>query len=189
MTLLVLGILLWSAAHLLRRVAPGVRAMLTRALPPGADRGVIALVLVIGLVLIIAGYWQAGYVSLYSPPPWAWHVNNILMFFAIVLFGMGKSRGSMRAWLRHPMLTGVVVWGGAHLLVNGDLASVVLFGSMVAWAVAEMAAINAATGPWKRPEPGPFARNFVLLFVAAVLYGLIAALHILLGSNPFSGSF
>lgn len=189
MTLLIIGIVLWVAVHLLKRLAPGIRATLHERLPAGADRGVIALLLVLSLVLIVIGYRGMDFVPVYDPFPGAGHLNNLLMYIAVVLFGMGSSKGSMRAWLRHPMLTGVVVWGVAHLLVNGDLASLILFGAMIVWAVTEMLVINAAEGPWKRPEPGPFARNFILLAIAAVLYAIIAVVHIWLGRNPFLGSY
>lgn len=189
MTYLIIGIALWALAHLLRRILPGLRSALAETLPSGADRGVIALALLVSLVLMVLGYRRADFVPVYDPLPGAGHLNNLLMYVAIVLFGMGSSKGSMRAWLRHPMLWGVIVWGGAHLLVNGDLASVVLFGSMIVWAGVEMVAINASEGPWQRREPGPFARNFILLGIAAVLYALIASVHIWLGYNPFLGTY
>lgn len=189
MILMIIGIALWVAVHLMKRVAPGARAALANRFPGGADRGVIAALLALALVLIVIGYRRADFVPVYDPFPGAGHINNLLMYVSIVLFGMGSSKGSMRAWLRHPMLMGVVVWGIAHLLVNGDMASIVLFVSMIVWAIVEMAVINATAGPWTRPEPGPFARNFVLLAIAAVLYAIIAAVHIWLGRNPFLGSY
>ena len=85
------------------------------------------------------------------------------------------------------MLTGVVVWAVAHLLVNGDAQSVVLFGGLAVWAVAEMLVINATAGPWVRPEPGPAKGDIRLIVIALVLYGVIAAIHTWLGYWPFPG--
>ena len=189
MTLLYLGIALWILVHLFKRVTPGARRALADALPKGADRGVISLLLLLSLVLIVVGYRRAEFVPLYDPFPGAGYVNNLLMYVTIVLFGMGSSKGSMRAWLRHPMLMGVVVWGMSHILVNGDLASVILFVSMIVWAIVQMVAINVTDPSWERPEPGPVKRNFVLLGIAAVLYGVIAGVHTALGRNPFLGSY
>lgn len=189
MILLIVGIALWVAVHLFKRIAPSARDALADRLPGGRDRGVIALLLLLSLVLIVIGYRRADFIPVHDSFPGAGHINNVLMYVAVVLFGMGSSKGSMRSWLRHPMLMGVVVWGIAHILVNGDLASVILFTAMIVWAIVEMAVINATAGPWQRPEPGPFARNFVLLGIAAVLYAIIAAIHIFLGRNPFLGSY
>lgn len=189
MTLLVSGILLWALVHMFKRLAPGARARLAERLPKGADRGVIAALLALSLVLIVIGYRRAEFVPVYDPLPGMGHLNNLLMLFAVMLMGMGSSRGRMRSWLRHPMLTGVVVWGVAHLLVNGDLASLLLFGGMSLWALAEMALINRAEGPWKRPEPGPISGDVRLVVISLVLYAVIAGIHTWLGYNPFLGSY
>jgi uncharacterized membrane protein len=74
--------------------------------------------------MMILGYQRAPFVNVWFPPAWGIHLNNLLMLLSVAFFGMGKSRGRARSWLRHPMLTGVVVWAVAHLRVNGDLATV-----------------------------------------------------------------
>ena len=85
-------------------------------------------------MLIVIGYRAAPFVAVYTPPAWTIHVNNLAMLGAVLLFGAGHPRGRVRTWLRHPMLTGVIIWALAHLLVNGDLASIVLFGGLGLWA-------------------------------------------------------
>ena len=75
------------------------------------------------------------------------------------------------------MLSGVVLWSAAHLLVNGDLPSVILFGGLGSWALLEMAVINRAEGPWQRPPRGSFASDGKVLLVAAVLYAAIVGIH------------
>ncbi len=182
MTLLILGILLWYAGHFFKRVLPGVRQGLG---DPG--KGVAAVIILAGLVLMVIGYRGAASGFLYAPPAWGWHLNNLLMLFAVILFGMGSSKGRMRAWLRHPMLTGALTWAVAHLLVRGDTASVLLFGSIAVWAVLEMVVINAKEGPWERPEPGTPAGDVRLIVIALVLYAIIAAIHTWLGYYPFPG--
>ena len=86
-------------------------------------------------MLIIIGFRRAPVVPVYDPPPWAIHLNNLLMVVAVLLLGLGHSKSRARGWLRHPMLTAVVVWAVAHLLVNGDQASLVMFGWLGLWAV------------------------------------------------------
>jgi uncharacterized membrane protein len=186
MTLLVLGILLWSGAHVLPRVAPDAWAGVTARLGAGPARGVVAAVIALGLILMVIGYRAAPFDPVYDPPAWTIHLNNLLMLGAVALFGMGRSKGHARAWLRHPMLTGVTVWAVAHLLVNGDLASLVLFGGMGVWALGSMALINATAGPWQRPEPGPVSGDVRLVVIAVALFAVIAAIHTWLGYWPFA---
>ena len=180
MTLLILGLVLWVLAHLFKRLAPEPREKMG-----DAGKGVVAVGVLAGLVLMIIGYRRADTEFLYALPDWTRHLNNLLMYFAVVLFGMGGSKGRMRSWMRHPMLTGVIVWAVAHLLVNGDSASVILFGGLAVWAIAETLIINAKAGPWQRPEPGPVSGDIRLLIIAAVLYAIIAAIHNWLGYWPF----
>lgn len=185
MTLLVLGLILWTVPHLLKRAAPGARAGLDGAVGAGPARGVIAGTILLGVVLIVTGFRGAPFVPVYEPPSWGIHLNNLAMVAAVALLGMGHSRGRARSWLRHPMLTGVLVWALAHLIVNGDLASVILFGWMGAWALASMLIINAREPVWNRPEPGPVSGDIRLAVITLVLFAVITAIHSWLGYWPF----
>lgn len=189
MTLLYIGIALWCGAHLFKRVLPAARAGLTDRLGEGPAKGVVAAVLLLSLVLMVVGYRGAEFSPVYTPKAGAGHLNNLLMLVAVIMLGAGKSKGRMRSWLRHPMLTGVIVWSGAHLLVNGDYASVVLFGALAVWAVVEMTMINYAEGDWKRPEPGPVKGDIRLLVISLVVYAVIAGIHSALGYSPFLGTY
>ncbi|QDL90961.1 hypothetical protein FDP22_03645 [Paroceanicella profunda] len=184
MALLIIGLVLWWGAHLLKRLAPGLRGALGET--PG--KGIVAAVLLLALVLMIAGYRQAEITDVWFPPLWAWHLNNLLMLIAIALLGMGHSKGRTRSWFRHPMLMAVATWGVAHLAVNGDLASVVLFGGMLAWAVVEMLVINATSPAWVRPEPGPAKGDLRLALITIAAFVLIVAVHWgVFGVKPFPG--
>lgn len=187
MSLLILGLLVWAAGHFFKRVAPTARADLADRLGAGRSKIAVAAALGVGVLLMIVGYRAAPYVALYTPPGWGVHLNNLAMLFAVALFGMGNSKGRARSWLRHPMLTGVVVWALAHLLVNGDLASLVLFGGLGLWAAAEMAVINAREPAWVRPAPGPASGDARLVVITLVAYAVIAGVHALLGYPPFPG--
>ena len=185
MLLLILGLGLWTAAHLFKRVAPGAREGLSRALGAGPSRGLVALAIAAGVVLMIIGYRWAPVIPVYDPPSWGVDINNLAMFVAVALMGAGSSKGRARALLRHPMLTGVAFWAAAHLLVNGDAASLVLFGWLGIWAVASMAAINAREPAWVRPAPGPVAGDIRLLVITVVAFAVITAIHTWLGYWPF----
>jgi uncharacterized membrane protein len=185
MWLLVLGLVVWTVAHMLKRAAPDARAALAGALGAGPSRGVMALAIAVGVVLMIIGYRRAAVVPVYDPPSWGIHLNNLAMLGAVALMGAGRSKGRARSWLRHPMLTGVVVWAIAHLLVNGDVASLLLFGWLGLWALASMALINAREPAWVRPAPGPVSGDVRLLVITLVVYAVIASVHTWLGYWPF----
>lgn len=183
---LILGLLLWIAAHFFKRYAPSARGRLQDSLGDGS-KGVVAIVLVVSIVLMVIGYrsWSAGIA--YVPPTWGVHVNNLLMLFAVALLGLGSSKSRLRGALRHPMLSGVVVWAIAHLLANGDWASVVLFGTLGLWALAEMRVINTAEPEWEKPAPGTAAGDVRLIIITLVVYAVIAGIHTWLGYWPFGG--
>lgn len=184
MSLLIAGVALWWLAHLFKRIAPGPRA----ALGEGPGKGVVAVLLLISILLMYFGYAAAEWSEVYVPPTWGPHLNNLLMLVAVFLLGMGHSKGRARSWLRHPMLTSVAVWAAAHLLVRGDLASVILFGGLGLWALVEMPVVSRAKGPWQRPEPGPVSGDIRLVVISLVVYAAIVAIHWqVFGYYPFPG--
>ncbi len=187
--LLVLGVFLWIDAHWVKRLLPNVRTAMDTRMGAGPARGLIAALIIASLVMMVVGYRGSETIPVYTPFSWAGHLNNLLMVFAVMCMGMGASKGRMRTWFRHPMLTGVVVWAIAHLLVNGDLASIILFGGMGFWAFTSRIIINRSEGVWKQPEAGPAAGDIRLLVITAVIFSVIAGIHIWLGYNPFTGNY
>lgn len=179
MTLLILGLLLWSGAHFLKRIAPTARARMG-----DAGKGLVALLSVLGIVAMVIGYRGAETVPVWYPPAFLVHVNNLLMLVVFYLFGVGAAKGTTAGWLRHPQLTAVSTWAVAHLLVNGDVASMVLFGGMLLWAVTEMVVINGSKS-WDRPRSVSVAGDFKALGIGLILLAIVAAIHIWLGVNPF----
>ncbi|MBZ4023947.1 hypothetical protein CKO11_15965 [Rhodobacter sp. TJ_12] len=183
MSILILGILLWVLPHMFKRLAPRRHVMMMPQI-----KAMVAGFVLVGVVLMVIGYRMADVVPIYSPLPGMGHANNTLMLISIYLFGVSGSRSVLIDKIRHPMLWGMVIWSVSHLLVNGDLSSIVLFGALGIWAVAEMVLINRA-GPWKRPQPGKLTGDLKNLIGTALIYGLIAWVHSLLGHNPFLGSY
>jgi uncharacterized membrane protein len=186
MITLVFGLVLWTLAHIFKRVAPGPRASLKDRLGK-ASNGIVALVLFASLGLIIIGFRGAPHIPVYEPPTFLRHVNNLLMLGAVALFGLGSSRSRFRGALRHPMLTGAAVWAVAHLLANGDLASVFLFGWMFVWAIAQMRLINRSEPDYTPLEPGTSVGDIRLGVITLVIYAAIAGVHTWLGYFPFGG--
>jgi len=177
MALLICGVLVWSAAHLFPVAAPAARAGLTERLGVPRAKGMMAGLILSGLILMVLGYRAAPYEALFTPQGWAIHLNNLLMLIAVLLMGAAKRANMISHRLRHPMLTGVIIWAFAHLLVNGDLASAILFGGMAVWAVASMLLANRRDGAWSRPGPGDRKANIKLVAISVAVYVAIVLIH------------
>ncbi len=187
--LLLLGVFLWIDAHWVKLLVPSLRDGMDERFGKGPARGIIAGAVVLSVILMVIGYRGSDVTPVYTPFAGAGHLNNLLMIAAVICLGMGSSKGRMRTWLRHPMLTGVAIWATAHLLVNGDIASLILFGGLGLWAVASMVLINKREGAWVRPATGPISGDVKLLVISAVVFTVIAAIHVTLGYNPFLGNY
>ena len=154
MTLLILGVALWWAAHLFKRLAPGPRARMGNA-----GRGVAAVLILLSVVLMVVGYRGAETVQLWHPPAFLTHVNNLLMVFAFYLYAADGLKTAVTRKIRHPQLTAFKTWTVAHLLVNGDLASVILFGGLLAWAVVTaLIVLGSAFASRSLPDLEPWHR-------------------------------
>lgn len=182
MLLLVLGVALWWAAHLFKRIAPDARARLG-----DKGQGVIAIALVAAIVMMVFGYRSAEDVFLWAAPYWTLHLNNLVVLVAFYMTSPAPKKGKLLAGMRHPMLAGFALWAGAHLVVNGDLASLVLFGGLLLWALTEMVVINRAEPEWQANPGGRLAKDAMFFGASIVLVLVIGFLHGWLGPSPFPG--
>jgi uncharacterized membrane protein len=138
MIYLVLGLILFLGIHSTRLAGEGFRQARHASLGENGWKGVYSLVSLVGLVLIVWGYGVARQspVVLYSPPVWTKHIAALLMLVSMVLMAaVYVPRNAIKAKLKHPMILGTKVWALAHLLANGTLADVLLFGGFLVWAV------------------------------------------------------
>jgi uncharacterized membrane protein len=137
LAILILGLVVFIATHIFvtRREA---RAALIARIGLMPYRALFSLVAFVGLVLIVWGFGHrapTGYIQVWTPPIWMRHVTVALVWPAIVLMTAAYIRGDIYRKLKHPFLAGVKLWAFAHLLSNGDLGGIILFGSILAWAV------------------------------------------------------
>ena len=138
MTLLVLGLTLFLGTHAFS-MARSRRAAVVGRVGEGAYKGLYSLLSLAGVVLISIGYGQyraGGYIPVWDPPVWTRHLALLLVLLAFICFVAAYLPGHIKARLKHPMLAGVKIWALAHLLANGDLGSILLFGSFLVWGVA-----------------------------------------------------
>ena len=179
---LILGIALWWGAHLFKRLAPAPRAAMG-----DRGKGLVTILLLASVVLMVMGYRAAPGIPVWYPPDFLWHLNNLLMVLAVYLFAASGMKTRITRTIRHPQLTGFKTWAVAHLLVNGDLASIVLFGGLLAWAVVEVIVINRAQPAWMPPDPAPIGKEIGAVAGAIVVTLLIGLVHGWLGPWPFPG--
>lgn len=186
MTILILGLVLFFAVHSVRIVAGPFRNAQIAA-SPGRWKGLYSLAAAAGLGLIIWGWIQYRPLApqIYDPPAWGRHVAMLLVWAAFILLaGSNGPVGRIKAAVRHPMLIGVILWSAAHLMANGDLASLLLFGSFLAYGVIDLI---SALG---RREPPPVATrplaDVIMVVAGTALYVLfLMFLHrALFGVSP-----
>lgn len=180
MTVLILGIIVFLGAHTFTTLR-GPRAALIGGIGANAYRGGYSVVSVIGFVLIVWGfsrYRAEGLIPVWTPPEGMRHLTILLMWFAFVsLACMNRAPGRIRGWLRHPMLVAIKIWALAHLLANGDLGGIVLFGSFLAWAVFDRIAVKRR-GDMGAARVGSFTRaDGIALVVGTVAFVAMIFLH------------
>jgi uncharacterized membrane protein len=191
MTLLIAGLVLFLGTHSVRIFADDWRNAQFARLGERRWKGLYSLVALIGFVLIVYGFGLARQspVVLYTPPAWGRHVAALLVLPAFVLVAAGNMRGTrMKAALGHPMVLGTKVWAFAHLLANGTLADVVLFGSFLVWAVADYASARRRDRVAGVVYPaGAWSRDALAVVVGAVAWAVFGFwLHgWLFGVRPF----
>jgi uncharacterized membrane protein len=188
MSLLLVGMLLFLGAHSVSIVAPAWRDAMAARLGEKSWKGIYSLLSVVGFVLLLLGYSAARQapVVLYVPPVWTRHLALLLMLPVFPLLLATYLPGRISRAAQHPMLLSVKIWATAHLLANGMLADVVLFGGLLAWAVADRISLKRRT---PRPVPGapPTPANDLLAVALGLMIyvALVAALHqALFGVSP-----
>jgi len=175
MTLLIVGIVVFFAIHLVPSLPP-LRGSAVQRLGENTYKMIYTAVAAAGLVLIIWGKATAGYIHLWTSPDWGQTVAFPLVLAALILLAASHMPGNITRLVRHPMLWGVTLWALAHLLANGDLGSLLLFGSFLLYSLFDIVSATARkTG--KIAEPQPVFRDLITLAAGAVLFAVLVFLH------------
>ena len=163
--------------HFIPAGLPGFRKKIISKMGDKAYRGVFALLVVVALAMIVAGWRSMVPVVIYAPPAWGPTATFLLMFIAVVLFGAAHAKTNIKRVIRHPQLNGIVLWSIGHLLSNGDIRSLVLFGGLWLWAFIEMALIDHRDGEWLKPERATLKNEAIGATVGVVVFLVLIALH------------
>ena len=191
MTLLILGLIIFLGVHSVRIVADDWRSRRVAALGLNGWKGLVSLASIAGFALIVWGYGAArgAPLVLYAPPVWTKHVAALLTIPAFILLAAAYVPGTrIKRAVGHPMVAGVKSWAFAHLLANGSLADVVLFGAFLAWATVDYRSArrrDRAAGVVY--VVGPVSRDIAAVVIGLVAWAVFAFwLHgILIGVRPF----
>ncbi len=193
MLALVIGLIVFLGVHSVGLFANDWRTAKKQQMGEGAWKGLYAVIALIGFVLIVWGYGQARLSPtwLWVPPVWTRHLAALLTIPAFILLVATYLPGSnIKARVGHPMLLGVKFWAIAHLLANGTLADLLLFGSFLVWAVALFVVLKRRDRLAGVVRPaGKASRDAMVVVVGLVLWVVFAMwLHgLLIGVRPFGG--
>jgi len=173
---LILGLLLFFAVHLVP-TSPSLRNGLVERFGAGAYRVGFAVLSLAGFALIVLGYHKLQLMPgknpvLWDPPSWTRHIAFLLMLPAMILFVAAFVPSRVRTAVKHPMLAAVKAWALAHLLVNGDLGSMVLFGAFLAFAVYDRISIKHRTVTVP-PSPAGFTNDVLVLLGGLALFAVM----------------
>jgi uncharacterized membrane protein len=186
---LILGLIVFLGAHTFITFRDARTAAIARF---GLGyRALFALVALAGLALIVYGYGQYrshDWIQVWSPPAFMRHVTVGLMLFAVVFFTAAFIPSHVKTKLKHPMLAGVKTWALAHLLSNGDLGSILLFGAFLAWGVYARIAAKRRGDLGATKAPAGWTNDAIVVALGVVIYlALGSAFHPIVIGVPVFG--
>jgi len=185
MILITLGLALWIAVHYWKRLAPAHRAGMG-----DKGKGLVAIGVVAAIVLMVFGYRAAEGTVYWGRSGALVGINNLLMVVSFYIYSCGaappgKPRNLVGTKLRHPQLVGFIVWGIAHLLVNGDSPSFLLFGGLLVWAIGAIILINRAEPNWTPPAYGGAKSEIRVAVISVIMLVIVMLIHNWLGVRPW----
>jgi uncharacterized membrane protein len=173
LAVLVAGLIIFIGAHVFVTYREH-RAELVARIGEGPYKGLFSLVSIIGVGLIVWGfaeYRATSWIDVWHPPAFMRYVTDVLMWPAIVCIVAAYFPGDIKRRLKHPMLVGVKLWAFGHLLVNGDLGSIILFGSILGWAVYDRVSLKHRSDPGSPPIPiGGRTNDSIAIIVGTIFY-------------------
>ncbi|MEL7309913.1 MAG: NnrU family protein [Pseudomonadota bacterium] len=189
MSLLIAGLVLFLGMHSISIFAGGSRDQLAAKFGPLGWRAVYSVISIVGFVLIIKGYAASRLdpTVLWYPPRWTGHITAVLMLPVFVFLLAAYLPGRIKDTLKHPMLVATKIWALAHLIANGTLADVLLFGGFLAWAVADRISLKRRTPRATVTLPKTGANDVIAVIGGLAIYGVfVVYLHrALIGVAPF----
>ncbi len=177
MTLLILGVLLFAVVHFIPLLTPSLKQRWAGCLGAVGYRVSFSLVVVGSIALMVVGWRCADAIGVYAPIAAIKTPALVLMLVSIVLMVVARRNSILRRLIRHPQLIGLLLWSIAHLLINGDSRSLVLFGGLGLWAIIEIMLINKRDGQWIKSAAPTWGAECLTLLIACAVFALLVLVH------------
>ncbi len=175
MLILLTGIIIIIGIHLIPGF-PTLRTKLTNRLGEWPYKGLFSTISLIGLLLIIWGWKSADLIPLWEPPAWSRYLAMVIMPICFILIVAAYMPSNIKRFTPHPMLWGIVIWAAVHLTTNGDLVSIILFGSFGIYALLDIWIINLRSTE-KLKIVVPISKEIVTIATGVSLYLLLLYVH------------
>jgi uncharacterized membrane protein len=177
MTLMILGLLLWTLVHWTPSLWPQLKTTWKNKLGNGGYQGSFALLVVTGIVLIVLGWRTTVPSHIYTPVVALKYVAMALIVFGFILMGMANYASRIKSRIRHPQLTGFMLWAMAHLLLNGDSRSVLVFSWLLIWALTEIVLINRREPNFQPPAMVSWVKESAGVLISLIVIAVVTWVH------------
>lgn len=186
MTYVAIGILIWSLLHFIPVLGQGLRTDLRERIGATPYQAIFSLGVLGAIVLMVFGWRTGQQFNVYEPAAWGRPVGTLFIFTAFLLFGLAHAKTNVKRFIRHPQLTGLVIWAMGHLMANGDNLSLILFGGLGLWAFVSIQLINRRDGIWHKPDRLPLSAELRPALIGVVIFAVFLMAHsFLFGVSPF----
>jgi uncharacterized membrane protein len=186
MLFLIVGLAVWSFVHLIPSLMPTLKTTIKNLIGENGYKGVFSLLIVSSIVLIVFGWRSIETETLYYLGDSIHKISLLVICIAIYLFVVAQRRSRVKRLIRHPQLTGLILWSVAHVLLNGDIRSLVLFLTLAIWAVLEIILINRREGIWIKREPSGFIGEVVTIIISVFVITILYFAHPYIAGVPVS---
>jgi uncharacterized membrane protein len=184
MKLIIAGLAIWSLVHFVPSMTQPLKLKIKGKLGENGYKLIFTALILASLALIVFGWRSTIPTTLYVLPLYTRHIAMLLVLIGFILFGASNYPTRIKSFVRHPQLTGVIVWAAAHLVLNGDSRSLVLFGGLGVWALLEIILINRREGDWVKPAAPGWARELRGLAISLVVFVVIVMIHPYIAGMP-----
>lgn len=184
MEIMLAGLLLWSLTHLIPSLLPQVKKAWVNTLGKNGYKLSFSVLILVSVIMIVYGWRHTTPTYLYPISEAAKPVALVLMVIAFIIMGATNYPTRIKRQIRHPQLTGVIIWSVAHLTINGDSRSILLFGGLGIWAVLEILFINRRDGEWIKPSAPSWGTEFKGLAISLVVFIVVVLVHPYIAGVP-----
>jgi uncharacterized membrane protein len=188
MVLLIIGLVMWSGLHFIPSLAIHSRTQLISKWGEKKYRNIFSILVVFSIILMVLGWRSIDPVAIYTPPEWGGLITSLFVLITFILFSAAHSESNIKRFIRHPQLTGLIIWSVGHLLSNGDNRSLILFGTLGLWAIMEIIVINNREGAWVKPAPVSAKSELLVTMEGTIIFAIFLFAHpYLFGVSPIAG--